>query len=167
MLTFYRSRKWRMNNVAGLWVESISLHLLITLMALLHGRGLHTNTILCIASFVFIYTFVFLSLKCNEIIWKDPRCWVICFFTKKIFFLTFLQSIIKVCGLCVANIKGHSIKLLLYRVTYNGWHTRVWRPTLTIAPGCQNKPRTSGSKRPPCPVSHADVSHEAQRDAAW
>ena len=48
-----------------------------------------------------------------------------------------------------------------------GWHTRVWRPTLTIAPGCQNKPRTSGSKRPPCPVSHADVSHEAPRDAAW
>ena len=35
-------------------------------------------------------------------------------------FLTFFQSIIKVCGLCVANIKGHSIKLLLYRVTYNG-----------------------------------------------
>ena len=35
-------------------------------------------------------------------------------------FLTFVQSIIKVRALCVANIKGHSIKLSLHRVTHDG-----------------------------------------------
>ena len=35
-------------------------------------------------------------------------------------FLTFVQSIIKLRALCVANIKGHSIKLSLHRVTHDG-----------------------------------------------
>ena len=76
-------------------------------MALLHGRGLYTNTTM----HSIFYCFPSSIMQWN-ILKRAPLLGYL--------FVTFVQSIIKVRELCVANIKGHSIKLSLHRVTHDG-----------------------------------------------